>query len=164
MAFEISAPGSQIVNPGASIVFSVNPVPCGSGLIYWRPGTGLIRLAAPSVIAGCSCSVVPWNCCGMLQADYDLDFHANIQIPEGGTAGSVLSLAVAIDGVTDPDSIMQSTPASPEEPENVGAGIVVSVPWICRCAAIQVINTSTVPVEVLNPNMKLNFEGVARRR
>ena len=59
---------------------------------------------------------------------------------------------------------MQSTPTSPEEPENVGAGIIVSVPWLCRCAGIQVINTSEVPVEVLNPNMKLNFEGVARRR
>lgn len=163
MAFELSAPGTQLLQPGASIVFTQNPVPCNSGLIYWRPGTGLVRLAAPSVIAGCGC-VVPWNCCGMLQADYDLDFHANIQIPEGGVAGSVLSLAVAIDGVTDPDSIMQSTPAAAEQPENVGAGIVVSVPWLCRCAAIQVVNTSEVPVEVSNPNLILNFVGVARRR
>ena len=163
MAFEISAPGSQIIAPGASVVFTVKPVPCGSGLIYWRPGTGLVRVAAPSVISSCD-GVIPFNCCGMLQADYDLDFHANIQVPEGGTAGSVLSLAIAIDGVMDPDSIMQSTPTSPEEPENVGAGIVVSVPWLCRCAGIQVVNTSAIPVEVLNPNMKLNFEGVARRR
>lgn len=163
MAFELSAPGTQLLQPGASIVFTKNPVPCGSGLIYWRPGTGLVRLAAPSVIAGCGC-VVPWNCCGMIQADYDLDFHANLQLPEGGTAGSVLSLAVAIDGVTDPDSIMQSTPAAAEQPENVGAGIVVSVPWLCRCAAIQVVNTSEVPVEVSNPNLILNFVGVARRR
>ena len=163
MAFEISAPGSQIIAPGASVVFAVNPVPCGSGLIYWRPGTGLVRVAAPSVISSCD-GVIPFNCCGMLQADYDLDFRANIQVPEGGTAGSVLSLAIAIDGVMDPDSIMQSTPTSPEEPENVGAGIVVSVPWLCRCAGIQVVNTSAIPVEVLNPNMKLNFEGVARRR
>ena len=163
MAFEISASGAQIIAPGASVVFTVNPVPCGSGLIYWRPGTGLVRVAAPSVISSCD-GVIPFNCCGMLQADYDLDFHANIQVPEGGTAGSVLSLAIAIDGVMDPDSIMQSTPTSPEEPENVGAGIVVSVPWLCRCAGIQVVNTSEIPVEVLNPNMKLNFEGVARRR
>lgn len=163
MAFELSAPGTQLLQPGASIVFTVNPVPCGSGLIYWRPGTGLVRLAAPSVISACD-GVIPWNCCGMLQADYDLDFHANLQLPEGGVAGSVLSLAVAIDGVTDPDSIMQSTPAAAEEPENVGASIVVSVPWLCRCASIQVINTSAVPVEVSNPNLKLNFDGVARRR
>ena len=163
MAFEISAPGSQIIQPGGSLVFTFNPVPCGGGLVYWRPGTGLIRLAAPSLIVGCGCMVL-WNCCGMIQADYDVDFHANIQIPEGGTAGSVLSLAVAIDGVIDPDSTMQSTPTSPEEPENVGAGIIVSVPWICRCSGIQVVNTSEVPVEVLNHNLKIKFDGINRRR
>lgn len=162
MAFEISAPGSQIIPAGGSVTFTVNPVSCRCGLVYWRPGTGLVRLASPGLISGCGCSV-PWNCCGMLQADYDVDFHANIQIPEGGTAGSVLSLAIAIDGVVDPDSIMQSTPTSPEEPENVGAGIIVSVPWICRCSSLTVVNTSEVPVEVLNPNLKINFDGVNRR-
>ena len=162
MAFEISAPGSQIIPAGGSLTFTVNPVPCRRGLVYWRPGTGLIRLASPSLIVGCA-GVEPWNCCGMLQADYDVNFHANIQIPEGGTAGSILSLAIAIDGVVDPDSIMQSTPSSPEEPENVGAGIIVPVPWICRCSSIQVVNTSAVDVQVNNPNLKINFDGINRR-
>lgn len=162
MAFELSAPGSQIVAPGASVVFTINPVPCRCGLVYWRPGTGLVRLASPGLISGCGCAV-PWNCCGMLQADYDVDFHANLQIPEGGTAGSVLSLAIAIDGVADPDSLMQSTPTSPEEPENVSAGIIVPVPWICRCSGLTVVNTSEVPVELVSPNLKINFDGVNRR-
>lgn len=162
MAFEVSAPGSQLIQPGGSVVYTVNPVPCRSGIVYWRPGTGLVRVASPSLIVGTGCAQ-PFNCCGMLNADYDLNFHANIQIPEGGTAGSVLSLAIAIDGVVDPDSIMQATPAEAEEPFNVGAGIIVPVPWICRCSGIQIINTSEVEVEVLNPNLKINYGGVNRR-
>lgn len=162
MAFELSATGSQILQPGASIVWTNNPVRSANGLIYWRPGSGLVRLASPALIAGCGC-VQPWNCCGMLQADYPVSFHGNIQLPEGGAAGDTISLAIAIDGVVDPDSSMQSTPAAAEQPENVGAGIVASVPWICRCASLAVINTSTVPVEVINPNLIVQFDGLARR-
>lgn len=162
MAIELSAPGSQLIQPGASVIFTVAAVPSGNGLIYWRPGTGLVRLASPSLITGCGC-VAPWNCCGMLMSDYDVDFHGNIQLPEGGTAGETLSLAIAIDGAIDPDSSMQSTPAAAEQPDNVGAGIIVPVPWICRCASLQVVNTSTVPVEVINPNLKIKFDGLSRR-
>lgn len=162
MAVEFSATGSQIVQPGASVVFTTNPVRCTRGLVYWRPGTGLIRLASPSIMSNCRC-VQPWTCCGMLMADYEVGFHANVQIPEGGTAGDTISLAIAIDGAIDPDSIMQSTPAAAEEPDNVGAGIIVSVPWICRCSSLTVVNTSTVPVEVLNPNLIVDYDGIGRR-
>jgi len=162
MAFEISAPGSQTIPAGGSVTFTVNPVPCRQGIVYWRPGTGLVRLASPSLMTGCGC-VQPWNCCGMLQADYDVGFHANVQIPEGGTAGSVLSLGVAIDGVIDPDSIMQATPAAVGEPANIGTGIIVPVPWICRCSSIQIVNTSEVEVQINNPNLVIKFDRLNRR-
>ena len=162
MAVEFSATGSQIVQPGGSVIFTANPVPCDMGLVYWRENTGLIRLASPSIIRNCRC-VQPWTCCGMLMADYDVDFHANVQIPEDGEAGETISLAISIDGAIDPDSTMLSTSAAPEEPDNVGAGIIVSVPWICRCSSITVVNTSDVPVEVINPNLKIEYDGVGRR-
>lgn len=162
MAVEFSATGSQIVQPGASVIFTTNPVPCTRGLVYWRPGTGLIRLASPSIIAGCRC-LQPWTCCGMLQADYEVGFHGNLQIPEGGSAGDTISLAIAIDGAIDPDSSMQVTPAAAEEPFNVGTGIIATMPWICRCTSLTVVNTSTVPVEVLNPNLIIEYDGLSRR-
>jgi hypothetical protein len=75
----------------------------------------------------------------------------------------VLSLAVAIDGVIDPDSIMQATPAAVEEPANIGTGIIVPVPWICRCSAIQIVNTSEVEVQINNPNLVIKFDRINRR-
>lgn len=162
MAVEFSATGSQIVQPGASVIWTNNPVRCTRGLVYWRQGTGLIRLASPSIISGCRC-VQPWNCCGMIEADYEVGFHGNVQIPEGSTAGETISLAIAIDGVVDPDSLMQSTPAEIEQPDNVGAGVIATVPWICRCSSIAVVNTSTMPVEIINPNLIIEYDGLGRR-
>ena len=162
MAVELSANTSQILQPGQSVVYTLAPVRSANGLIYWRPGTGVVRLASPAIIAGCGCAQ-PWNCCGMLMADYEVGFHANIQIPEGGTAGDPISLAVTVDGAVDPDSTMTVTPAAAEQPFNVGTGIIVSVPWICRCTSITVINISTVPVEVLNPNLTIEYDGMSRR-
>lgn len=159
---ELSAPGSQIVQPGASVVYTVSPARSTNGIIYWRPGSGVVRLGSPAVMSNCGC-VAPWNCCGMLMSDYNVAFHANIQIPEGGVVGDVISLAIAVDGAVDPDSIMSTTPAAAEEPDNVGANIIVPVPWLCRCSAVTVVNTSAVPVEVLNPNLIAQFSGYSRR-
>lgn len=162
MVIELSANGSQILQPGQSVVYSIAPVRSANGLIYWRPGTGLVRLGSPAIIAGCGCAS-PWNCCGMLMADYEVGFHANIQIPEGGAAGEPLSLSIAVDGAVDPDSTMQATPAAAEQPFNVGTGIIVSVPWICRCSTVTVVNTGTTPIEVLNPNLTIEYDGLSRR-
>lgn len=162
MVVELSANGSQILQPGQSVVYSIAPVRSANGLIYWRPGTGLVRLGSPAIIAGCGCAT-PWNCCGMLMADYEVGFHANVQIPEGGTAGEPLSLAIAVDGAVDPDSTMQATPAAAEQPFSVGTGIIVPVPWICRCSTVTVVNTGTTPVEVLNPNLTIEYDGLSRR-
>ena len=162
MATEFSAPGAQTVAPGGSVIFQIAPVPPSRGLIYNRPGSGLIRLASPSVISGCGC-IVPYNCCGMLMADYEIGFHANIQLPEGGTVGGPISLVIFVDGEIDPDSTMQATPAAVEEPFNVGAGIIVPVPWLCRCSTVSVRNTSTQAVEVLNPNLIIEYDGLSRR-
>lgn len=92
-------------------------------------------------------------------ANYEVAFHANIQIPEGGTIEEI-SLALAIDGDVDPSSTMIYVPAAVEEFGNVGADIIVSVPWICRCSSVSVRNTSTQDIEVQNANIVFDFSGI----
>lgn len=152
MAAEYSANALQNVASGGSVIFTESPVACRKGLIYHRDESGLFRLASSSIARtsfyGCGC------CC--LNANYLVGFHANIQIPTGGTVEAI-SLALAIDGEIDPSSEMIVTPAAVEEFSNVGAGIIVSVPWICRCSTISVRNTSTQAINVQNAN--ITFEG-----
>jgi len=141
MAAEYSANALQTVPAGGSVIFSESPVPCNQGLVYHRDGSGLFRLA------GRSC------CCR--GTDYEVGFHANIQIPDGGTVEQI-SLAIFVDGEEDPSSEMIVTPAAVEEPFNVGAGIIATVPRICRCSSVSVRNTSTQPIDVSNANIVFN--------
>lgn len=161
MAAEYSANALQTVQPSASLIFTESPVPCAKGLVYHRDESGIFRLASPGLINGrrgygCGCS-----CCGMPNANYQVNFHANIGIPTGGTVGAI-SLALAIDGEIDPSSIMTVTPAAVEEFFNVGASIIVSVPWICRCGSVSVRNVSTQAVDVQNANITFDYTGITR--
>lgn len=161
MAAEYSANALQTVQPNASVIFTETPVACNRGLIYHRDESGVFRLASPALINGGR-----WNnrrccCCGMPTATYQVGFHANIAIPTD-PAGTVepISLALAIDGEIDPSSIMTVTPAAVGDFFNVGAGIIVSVPWICRCASVSVRNVSTQAVDVQNANLVIDFTGI----
>lgn len=146
MAAEYSANAIQTVEPGGSVIFTETPVPCNRGLIFHRDESGLFRLANRFIT----------NCCGCRRGtNYQVGFHANIQIPTGGTAGEI-SLAVFIDGEEDPSSLMIMTPAAVEEFSNVGAEIIVTVPWICRCSTVSVRNTSTQAIQVQNANIVFN--------
>lgn len=157
MAAEYSSNALQTVAAGGSIIFEQSPVPCNKGYIYHRDETGLFRLASPSALGCGGC-----RCCGnMPTANYEVAFHANIQIPTGGTVGPI-SLAIFVDGDEDPSSTMTVTPAAVEEPFNVGADIIVAVPSICRCSSVSVRNVGTEPVEVLNANIVFDFTGVRR--
>lgn len=159
MAAEYSANATQVVPANGSVIFTESPVPCNRGLIYHRDESGLFRLASPSVM-GCGCRR---RCCcqGMPVADYTVSFHANIAIPED-PAGTVepISLAIFVDGEEDPSSIMTFTPAAIGDLGNVGAEIVVSVPYICRCGSVSVRNISTQPIDVVNANIVFDFNGV----
>jgi hypothetical protein len=97
----------------------------------------------------------------MPTANYVVSFHANIQVPEGGTVEPI-SLALAIDGEIDPSSEMIFTPAAVEEFGNVSAEIIVAVPAICRCSTVSVRNTSTQPIEVQNANIVIDYAGIRR--
>ena len=146
MAAEYSANAIQTVEPGGSVIFTETPVPCNRGLIFHRDESGLFRLANRFITNYCGCR---------RGTNYQVGFHANIQIPTGGTAGEI-SLAVFIDGEEDPSSLMITTPAAVEEFSNVGAEIIVTVPWICRCSTVSVRNTSTQAIQVQNANIVFN--------
>ncbi len=139
---EYSANAIQTVASNGSVIFNESPVPCRKGFIYHRDASGLFRLASNAIN----------NPCSRCSAQYQVAFHANIQIPTGGTVEPI-SLALAIDGEIDPSSEMIITPAAVEELGNVGAEIIVTVPWICRCASVSVRNTSTQAIQVQNANI-----------
>ena len=157
MAAEYSANAIQTVAAGGSVIFTESPVPCNKGLIYHRDESGAFRLASPTAM-GCGCRR---KCCCMdyPTANYQVAFHANIQIPEGGEVEPI-SLAIAIDGEVDASSIMTITPVAVEELGNVGADVIVAVPCICRCSSVSVRNVSTQPIEVVNANIVFDFAGV----
>ena len=160
MAAEYSANALQTVAANGSVIFTEAPVPCGKGLIYHRDESGIFRLASPSAINGCG-FMRRCACADMPTANYEVAFHANIQIPTGGTVEAI-SLAIVIDGEIDPSSIMTITPAAVQEAGNVGADIIVAVPQICRCSSVSVRNISTQAVEVQNANIVFDFTGIRR--
>ena len=146
---EWSSNEQQIVNPGETVIFTENPVPCDRGFIRHRDETGNFLLKG-------------WTpCCCKKSANYLVDFGANIAIPTGGTVEPI-SLAIAIDGEVDPSSTMIFTPAAVEEFGNVSANVVVSVPWICRCASVSIRNISTQDIQVQNANIVFDYLGIRR--
>ena len=157
MAAEYSANAIQTVAAGGSVIFTESPVPCNRGLIYHRDESGAFHLASPTAM-GCGCRR---GCCCMdyPTANYQVAFHANIQIPEGGEVEPI-SLAIAIDGEVDASSIMTITPVAVEELGNVVADVIVAVPCICRCSSVSVRNVSTQPIQVVNANIVFDFAGV----
>lgn len=147
MAAEFSANAAQVVPVNGSVIFTETPVPCNNGLVYHRDDTGLFRLAnrffRQNVMQ-----------CWRRNTRYEAVFHANIAVPEGETVPAEgISLALAVDGDADPSSTMIFVPAAAEEFGNVGAGIVVTVPYICTCSSVSVRNTSTIPITVQNANI-----------
>lgn len=150
MGAEYSANAVQTVQPGASVIFAESPVPCNRGLVYHRDGSGLFRLANKFLrqnIMNC------WR----RNSNYAVAFHANIAIPEGQTAPDEgIQLAVAIDGEIDPSSIMISDVTVVGDFDNVGAEVIVTVPYLCGCSTVSIRNTSSIPVLVQNANIIFN--------
>lgn len=155
---EYSSNALQLLAANGDLPFTESPVPCNQGLIFHRDGTGIFRLASPSRING---QLYSGCCCNrrMLNAMYQVSFHANIAVPTGGTVEAI-SLAIAIDGAVDPSSTMIFTPAAVEEFGNVGAEIMVAVPAICGCESISVVNTSTQEIAVQNANIVIDYRGI----
>lgn len=145
MAAEYSANAAQVVPANGSVIFTESPVPCNCGFLYHRNESGLFRLINRFFRQNVTQN---WR----RNSNYEVGFHANIAIPTGGTVEPI-SLAVFVDGEEDPSSIMTITPAAVEEFGNVGAGIIVQVPYVCLCSSVSVRNISTQPITVQNANI-----------
>lgn len=153
---EWSFSAQQVVNPGETIIFTENPVPCTRGLIRHRDDTGsfLLKGYVPRQY-GCPCR-------RQQSANYLVDFGANIAIPTGGTVGAI-SVAITIDGSTIPASTMTVTPAAVEQFFNVNRAINAGIFAGC-CESIAVRNTSDQPILVQNANIIISRPDLAITR
>lgn len=153
MAAEYSANTLQTVQSNQPIVFTESPVPCNTGSIFHRDGSGSFLVASKVRTTGCV----------MYETQYEVEFNCNLAIPTGGTVEEV-DLAIAIDGEVDPSSIMRLTPAAVEEFGNVGTSIIVSVPSICGCDNVSIRNINAQAVEVQNANIIFTPVGIRKIR
>lgn len=132
----------QTVESGASIIFSNDFFPCNKGLIVHQNDSGLFQVRG-----------VVNNPC----AEYGklkINFGANVAIPTGGTAGEPITLAITVNGVTEPATTMIST--SPVgEFNNVNREVEIPIPRGC-CQNVAVTNTSSQPIEVQNAIIDLD--------
>lgn len=139
---EYSANAVQTVNPGETVVFTDTPSPCRRGFVRHRDDTGNFLLSGWTP---------PRYGCGPKNAEYLVDFGANIAVPTGGTVGPI-SLAISIDGATVPATTMTVTPAAAEQFFNVSRAANVQV-WRNCCETVTVRNTSDQPILVQNANI-----------
>lgn len=153
---EYSANAVQTVAPGEAIVFTTTVVPCNRGFIRHREGSGNFLLS------GWLPNQNRRRCCcnrGNRQAQYLVDFGANISIPTDGTVGEI-SVAFSLDGSTLPDTTMTVTPAAVEEAFNVSRATNVGI-WNGCCETVTVRNISDQPILVENANIVLTRPDLA---
>lgn len=141
----------QTVNPGESIVFTENPVPCTRGLILHRDDSGafLLKGVSDKPVSRCGC-----GCNRNNVVNYMVDFGANIAIPTGEAVGPI-SVAFAIDGNTLAGTEMEVTPAAVEQFFNVSRAANVPI-WTGCCQTLSIRNTSAVPILVESANLVIS--------
>lgn len=149
----------QNVSPNQPVIFLDNTCPCTEGLIFKKSG-GVFLLASNAPTNGNSCTC---GCRRIYLTNYEVEVHANIQVPTGGTVEEI-RLAIAVDGVADPDSIMSFVPAAVETAGNVGTSIIVPVPSLCGCESVAVVNASTQDITVNNASIVFDYAGIRRVR
>lgn len=138
---EVAPQNVALNNP---IIFNAS-IPCPKGYVYHEDGT------ANFVLRG-----VTNNCF----ARYQLDFGANVAIPEGGDV-SPIAVAISVNGEVRPSSLAITTPAAAEEFQNLNASAIVTVPkGCCFNIAVKYVSgvtdgttTPTPTIDVQNANL-----------
>lgn len=116
--------------PGASVTFDTVLLKTGCDVCH-RKNSGLVQLNA-------SC------------ARYEVEFSANI----GATDPGLAQLAIALDGETLGETIMDAQTAAAGNLNNVATGTIVKT--CCRGAdTITIKNIGTTTVTVVNPNLRV---------
>jgi len=138
----------QTVNPGESIVFTENPVPCYRGLILHRNDSGAFLLKGNGGNNNaCSCA-----CCRRNRTvNFMADFGANVAIPTGETVGPI-TVAFTVDGNMLAGTEMEVTPAAVEEYFNISRATNIPI-WRGCCQTIGIRNTSATPILVQGANL-----------
>ena len=132
----------QTVPAGGTIVFSNDFFPCNKGLIVHQNDSGLFQVRG---IVNNPCAEY-----GKLK----INFGANVAIPTGGTVEAV-TLAITVNGVTEPATTMISTPAAVEEYNNINREVEIPIPRGC-CQNVAVTNTSDQPILIQNAIIDLD--------
>ena len=135
---EYSSAAAQTVAQNQNVLFTETEIPCTSGFVIHREGSGLFTLRSAQ---------------NARFARYLVTFGANIAVPTGGTAEEI-SLALAINGESLASSTMISTPAAVGEFNNVSRAETITVPNGC-CLSVSVRNTSEQAVTVQNANINI---------
>ena len=152
MACEFLYNPIQEVALNAPILFDTS-IPCTRGNVYHEGNTGNFILKGASSGNGC---------CNQF-AQYQVTFNGNIAIPEGGTAGVPIAVAIAVNGEPRLTSRAIYTPAAAEEFGNVTSTAIIKVPRCC-CFSLSVdaVPATTDPtvtpapvIEVQNANLTI---------
>jgi hypothetical protein len=132
----------QTVPANGTVIFSNDFFPCTKGLIVHQDDSGLFQVRG---IVNNPCAEY-----GKLK----INFGANIGVPEGGTAEAI-TLAITVNGVTEPATTMISTPAVVGEYNNVSREVEIPIPRGC-CQNVAITNTSGQAVLVQNAIVDLD--------
>ena len=155
MSAEYTAVERQIIQPNGFAIFTAAPVPCTRGFVVPRLGSGLFQLSGLGVprMGGCCCNR------RVLGVNYDVDFGANIAVPEGETVGEI-SVGIALGGTAIPSSIMTVTPAAVEQFFNISRDITAQIVAGC-CQTVAIQNLSTIPIAMVDASINFDREGVS---
>ena len=132
----------QTVPANGTVVFSNDFFPCTKGLIIHQDDSGLFQVKG----------VVNNPCSGY--GKLKVNFGANVAVPTGGTVEPI-TLAITVNGVTEPATTMISTPAAVEEFNNVSREVEIPIPRGC-CQNVAVTNTSDQAIEISNAIIDLD--------
>lgn len=135
----------QTIPANGTVIFSNDFFPCNKGLIVHQDDSGLFQVRG---IVNNPCAEY-----GKLK----INFGANVAVPTGGTVGvdTPITLAITVNGVTEPATTMISTPSAVEEFNNVSREVEIPIPRGC-CQNVSVTNTSSQAIEVQNAIIDLD--------
>ena len=152
MACEFLYNAVQEVALNAPILFDTS-IPCSRGNVYHESNTGNFILKGASNNGNCF-------------AQYQVTFNGNIGIPEGGTAGTPIAVALAVNGEPRLTSRAIYVPAATTETGdygNVTSTAIIKVPKCC-CFSLSVdavpatVDPAVTPapiIEVQNANLTI---------
>ena len=133
---------AQTVPANGTIVFSNDFFPCNKGLIVHQDDSGLFQVRG---IVNNPCAEY-----GKLK----INFGCNVAVPTGGEVNPI-TLAITVNGVTEPATTMISTPAAVNEYNSVSREVEIPIPRGC-CQNVAITNTSSQAILVQNAIVDLD--------